>query len=62
MTKPLREPSKQPDLKPWKLPADKRRGGAYDKPSLKPRGWPYNGSRGEDHPNFVPSPKGKKPY
>jgi hypothetical protein len=55
-----RQPTKQPDMKPWKDPSSTRRyePGAHD----TPKGW-LHGGRGEDHPNYDPGHKGeqKKP-
>jgi hypothetical protein len=51
MSKLLRQPTKQPDLRPAKLPPSTRRyeQGAHD----TPQGW-LHGGRGEDKPNFDP--------
>jgi hypothetical protein len=56
VAKLLREPSKQPDMKAPKMDV----GQGLKKSSSPPKkGWPYAGSRGEDHPNFDPGVKGK---
>jgi hypothetical protein len=50
---PLRDkPTKQPDMRPFKLPPSTKRGGGYGN-DLHDTGnsW-LHGGRGEDHPNF----------
>jgi hypothetical protein len=54
---PLREPSKQPDMKPPKLDTGQGRKKAS---SPVRKGWPYAGGRGEDHPNYLAGHKGQQ--
>jgi hypothetical protein len=57
----LRESSKQPDMKPPKM--DVGQGLKKRATHVTPKGWPYSGCQGSDHPNYDAGVKGqqKKP-
>jgi hypothetical protein len=55
---PLREPSRQPDMRPPKMDTG---GGRRKAPShVTQKGWPYSGCQGSDHPNYDRGFKGQK--